>query len=121
MRAATGLNVALSARVDLADRHPIAGPVLFYGGLAVFGLLGCLLGLHRALRDRPGSRATLWRAALLLPVAAATAVALAVRFARSMNYHDTPGVVATECGIVVVLCAASLFVARRWALGRTAT
>lgn len=112
------LNRALSALVDLdRDRdYSVAGPVLVFGGMAALALLGCLFGIHLALRGRSAARPTLWRAALLLPPTAGAAVAAAVAYGRSTDYSDEPAVVLTECGIILLACAASVFAARRWAL-----
>jgi len=51
----------------------------------------------------PAGRATVVRAALLLPIAAAVGLWLAVLVGRSTDYSDEPAVVLAEVGIVALL------------------
>lgn len=115
-----GLQPLLTSKVELSGRHPLAGALLVYGSLAALGLLGCLLGIYLAVRDRPAAGATVLRAALLLPLTATAGVGLAVALGRSTDYSDAPPVVLAECGIVVVSCAVALLAARRSAVDAAA-
>lgn len=118
---ATGLQRVLTDRVQLSGRYPVAGPVLVFGLLAAAGFLGCLLGIHLAVRGRPAAGATVRRAALFLPLMAGLGVGLAVALGKSTDYSDAPAVALAECGIVIVSCAVALVAARRSAIDAVAT
>lgn len=83
-------------RVELPKNNLLtgaAGAVLFFGTLAVLGLLGALLGTYLAVRHQQAAAATVRRVALFLPPAAAVGVGLAVALGRSTDYSDSPQVV----------------------------
>lgn len=113
----------LTSRVELSKDSPLAGAggaVLFFGALAVLGLLGCLLGTCVAVRHHPAAGATVRRVALFLPPAAAVGVALAVALGRSTDYSTAPQVVLAECVIVILSCSVALAAARRSAIDAVA-
>ncbi len=112
------------ARVELPKNSLLtgaAGAVLFFGTLAVLGLLGALLGTYLAVRHQQAAAATVRRVALFLPPAAAVGVGLAVALGRSTDYSDSPQVVLAECAIVIVSCSAAFIAARRSAIDSLAS
>jgi hypothetical protein len=99
-----------------SDRDQWIWALLAYGSLAVACTAAALAGVALALRGLGGVRATLWRAALLLPVAGVVITPLTMLFAAGTGYDTTTSTVLLETGMVLGACAAAAAAARRWAL-----
>lgn len=110
----------LSSWFTLGGSYPTAGPLVAYGGIVLVGLLGVLAAGRWVLADRPASRETLHRAALLLPIGAAAGAAAVTAVARDPDYRLTVATVAVQVLFMALGIAAALGVARWWAL-RTVT
>ena len=87
-----------------------------YGVLAVACTAAALTGIAVALRGLVAVRATVWRAALLLPVAGVVITPLTMSFAAATGYDTATRTVLLETGMVLGACAAAVVGARRWAL-----
>lgn len=110
------LQPAFSSWFDLDGRYPTLGPIVVFGGIALAGLLGALIGLRTMLGKDPAARATVRRAALLLPIGSAAGVVAVLAVANSPDYRSTPGVVTVQVLFVVGGAAIALVAARWWAV-----
>ena len=101
---------------DLGGFHPVLGAYVFMSALALVVTLGMLAVLALVLRDRPDARATLARAALLLPVASAVGVVLVGRAVMDFDTTAYLEIIGQRSALVVLLLGATLVTARIWAL-----
>jgi hypothetical protein len=111
-----GVQRLFASWFTLDHHYPVAGPVLVYAVVTVLGVLGALVVLGRVLAGREAGRATVRRAALLLPAAVVVGAGAAVAVALVPDRPVGSGTVAA-----MVLCVAAPFVAalggaRWWAL-----
>ncbi|MCZ2805371.1 hypothetical protein O2W18_09680 [Modestobacter sp. VKM Ac-2983] len=113
------LTPLLSSWFTLPGSYPSAGPLLVYGALVLAGLIGTLAGLRWLLAGRPAARATLRKAALLLPIGAAAGIAGLLAVADDPDYRTTEGTVTVQALLVVLGVAVALGIARWWALRTT--
>jgi hypothetical protein len=113
------LQPALASWFDLDGRFPSLGPAVVFGGIAVVAVLGTLGALGWLLAGRSAARATVTRAALLVPIAAATGLAAVVAVGRDPDYTLGVPTVIGQALLVLVPVVAALSFARWWAL-RTA-
>lgn len=101
---------------DLGGYHPVLGAYVFISAVALAGTLGIPAVLALLLRERAAARATLVRAALLIPAVAALGVVLiggaGMGFASS---RDAEGLTLRVL-LVALLIPAALLAARIWAL-----
>ncbi|MCA0144080.1 hypothetical protein [Blastococcus sp. LR1] len=110
------LNPLFSRWFELDGRYPHAGPALVYALLALTALGVGLTAYGRFLAGRPAARASVVRAAVLLPVAAALGVAAAIWFGWTQDYSTAIPVVLVELLLVAAPCAGALWLARWWGL-----
>jgi hypothetical protein len=111
------LQPALASWFTLDGRYPSAGPVVVYGAVALLGVVGLLAALKWwVLAGRPAVRATVLRAAVLLPVVAAAGIAGAVAVARDPAYTVTAGTIVVQVLLVAVPVLAAVGLARYWAV-----
>lgn len=105
-------------RVQMSGRYPlpVLGAVGAWGAFGLFCLAGALVGVWAVLRGRSKAWATVWRAAVVLPVVALVVTLLTMLFARSTGYSMESGVLAVEAVLTLAGCAGALLLARRWAL-----
>lgn len=101
-----------------SDGDNLAIAALCYGLLALACLSAALAGVALALRGAGAVGATLWRAALLVPVAGLVVTPLTMLFASLTGYSTNPSIVSLEAGLVLGAGAAALAAARHWALRR---
>ncbi|WP_432510898.1 hypothetical protein [Kineococcus sp. SYSU DK001] len=83
------------------------------GGLMVAALM--VVGVHVALRRRARAAATVWRAAVLIPVSVAVTLPAAMFYAKQTDYSTAPAVVIFECALVLGGAIMAVVVARWWA------
>lgn len=102
--------------LDLLSSGGLVWALMAYGLLAVGCTAAALTGIAVALRGLGSVRATLWRAALLLPVAGVAITPLTMLFAAATGYDTATSTVLLETGMVLGACAAAVAAARRWAL-----
>ncbi len=110
---------AVVSAVDLPFRVGALGGFLLFGALSVVGLFGTLAGVAAVLRGRWVGRATVARAAALLPVMVGVAGGIAYAFAVYRHVTTDDRTVLIETVIVTAGWISAIIVARWWAL-RTA-
>ena len=101
---------------DLGGFHPVLGAYAFMSALALAVTLGVLGLLALLLRDRAAARATLARAAVLLPVVATLGVVLVGGAAMDFQAPAYVEVIGRRAALVALLLAGALLAARTWAL-----
>jgi hypothetical protein len=106
-----------SSWFDLDGHYPVAGPVVAWTGMALTAWLVTLVVLHLLLTGRAGSRETVRRAAVFVPLAMAGGIAAAVAVGHSNGY--SVGVVVVEAVLIVIPVAIAL-VGARWSAVRHA-
>jgi hypothetical protein len=108
-----GAQQLLAATFTLDRHYPVAGPAVVVAGVAVLALLGALVVLGRVLAGRQAARATVRRAALLLPSAVVVGAGAA---AAGALVPDEPWPVAVLVLCIAVPFVAALWLSRAWAL-----
>ncbi|WP_457158482.1 hypothetical protein [Modestobacter sp. SYSU DS0875] len=104
----------LASVVQLDGSYPTAGPVLAYVLMGLVCLAGTLVALATVLRDREAARATVTRAAVLLPVVGGIGLLAAMRLGADQDL--TPGLVVARVLVVLAAVVAAIAGARWWAL-----
>lgn len=93
--------------------------VVVYGGCVLAGLLAVasmLTGVHLAVRRHARAGATVWRAAVLVPISVGLSLPTAIYYAGQTNYSTAPAVVLAESSLVLGGAALAVVTARWWAL-----
>ena len=111
-----GLQELFASWFTLHGHYPVAGAVLVFAAVGVLGMAGALVALGRVLAGLPAARATVRRAALLLPAAVVVGVGAAIAVALLPDRPVGSGTVAVMVLCVAVPYAAALGVSRWWAL-----
>ncbi|WP_380256946.1 hypothetical protein [Kineococcus sp. GCM10028916] len=108
----------------IADPYTRGQWVVLFGGYVFMGVVAVALmvaGVHVALRNRVRAHATVWRAAVLIPVSVAVSLPTAIYYAGLTGYSTTLEVVLFECSLVLGGALLAVVIARWWALRRRTT
>jgi DNA-binding ferritin-like protein (Dps family) len=112
----TGLQRLFASWFTLDGHYPVAGAIVVSVAVAVLGVVSALVVLRWLLAGLPAARATVHRAALLLPAAVVVGAGAAVAVATLPDRPVGSGTVAVMALCVAVPFVAALGVSRWWAL-----
>lgn len=116
-RSSSQLHEFLVDQVELRDRPSLDVAVAAFGALGLACIVGSVFGLAVTLDGRGRAGATVWRAAVLLPVVPAVMVPLVLQVGRAVHpYGYWLGVLAVAVLLTFGGSAWALVIARRWAL-----
>ncbi|MGY1855561.1 hypothetical protein [Modestobacter sp. SYSU DS0290] len=107
----------MAALFSLDSSFPTAGPVVALAAISVLAVLTALAALRWLMAGRPAGPATVRRAALLVPAAAALGVAAALLLVSRTDSTVGP---TTVVALVAIPVLAALAASRWWALRSTA-